>query len=129
MKLWKNALLRRAGAGTLALLIGVALTGSAGAGGAYSSVIKNILSDYEENNDRCESAPQQSVNGAYRSVELLGVIAYELDSSGAYSPVIKNILSDYEENNDRCESAPQQSVNGAYRSVELLGVVAMLLDR
>ena len=80
-----------------------------------------------QNDARCESAPQQSANGSYRCVELLAIIAYELDTAGLYSDVISGTLERFSANEAACESAPQQTVNGSYRCVELLAVIAYTL--
>ncbi len=64
------------------------------------------------------------MNGAYRMVEMLAIIAYELDSFGTYSSMIRDVLDDYDSGNRSASSAPQQLVNGLYRCVELLAVIA-----
>ena len=61
-------------------------------------------------------------------MELLAIIAYELDTSGLYSDVISGTLERFSANEAACESAPQQTVNGSYRCVELLAVIAYTLE-
>ena len=61
-----------------ALMLGLGMTFSASAAG-YSSQISSITLDYSLSNSRCDSAAQQSVNGLYRSVELLELIAKKWD--------------------------------------------------
>ena len=49
--------------------------------GCSSSSVSAVMSDFSYNNIFCDSAPQQVVNGTYRTVELLELIAKKLDSS------------------------------------------------
>ena len=51
------------------------------AAGAYGDVIDGVLSSLSSNDARCEGAQQQVVNGAYRCVELLAIVAYQFDTS------------------------------------------------
>ncbi|MEG0126338.1 MAG: hypothetical protein RR816_09680 [Clostridia bacterium] len=44
----------------------------------YSSEISSVMSSFVTNNYSCDSAPQQAVNGTYRTVEMLEIIAKEL---------------------------------------------------
>ena len=78
------------------------------------------------NDSYCSGAPQQEANGAYRMVEMLSIIALELDSSGSYSDTISGVLDDMSTNNSYCSGAPQQLANGLYRSVEMAAIVALL---
>ena len=76
------------------------------------------------NNYSCKSAPQQEVNGVYRSVEMLEIIAGLADKTGIYASDIRSTMSSYTINNYSCKSAVQQAVNGCYRMVELLAIIA-----
>ena len=87
-----------------------------------------VLTSLGTNDDYCESALQQSANGAYRCAELLAIIAYALDYTGEDAPAIEGILESLESNDERCESAQQQIVNGTYRCVELLAVIARRVE-
>ena len=78
------------------------------------------------NDSYCSGAPQQEANGAYHMVEMLSIIALELDSSGSYSDTISGVLDDMSTNNSYCSGAPQQLANGLYRSVEMAAIVALL---
>ena len=93
--------------------------------GTYSSDISDVMYDYVMNNYSCKSAPQQQVNGAYRCVEMLEIIAKEV---GGSSSDISDVMYDYVMNNYSCDSAAQQAVNGFYRAVEMLEIVAEILD-
>ena len=88
----------------------------------YSSDISGVMSDFVINNYSCDSAPQQQVNGTYRTVELLELIALKL---GCSSSSVSSIMSSFSINNYSCKSAPQQVVNGTYRTVELLELIAL----
>ena len=57
-------------------------------------------------------------------VQLLTVIAFELDSSGDYLTTIRGIVEDFADREAAAEDAQDQLVNGFYRSVELAAVVA-----
>ena len=47
--------------------------------GNWNDFTSSILSDYETFNSNASGAPQQLVNGLYRSVEISAVIAYEVN--------------------------------------------------
>ncbi len=83
-----------------------------------------MLNRLQTQNESCGSAVQQEVNGAYRCVELLAIIAYELDTYGIYSSLISGVLTSLSDVNDTCSSAPQQLANGMYRCVEMAALVA-----
>lgn len=117
-------ILHRTLAALLALMLVLGMTFSASAAG-YSSRISSIMLDFSLSNSRADSAPQQQVNGAYRMVELLEIIAQE---KGCSSSSVSSIMLDYSLSNSRSKSAAQQSVNGLYRSVELLELIAKKWD-
>ena len=94
----------------------------------YSSQISSVMSSFALNNYSCKSASQQQVNGTYRTVEMLEIIAKELDSGGRYSSQISSVMSNYALNNYSCKSAVQQAVNGTYRTVEMLEIIAKCLN-
>ena len=103
----------------------VACAAPACAASSYSDLISGVLDDMSSNNEACSGAPQQSANGSYRLVEMLAIIAYELDSSGKYSDLISGVLDDMSTNNKACTGAPQQLANGLYRCVEMAAIVAL----
>ena len=76
----------------LALVLSMmCLTASAG---SYSSTISSIHSSFVSGNRSAKSAPQQIANGAYRCVELLEVIAYEVGvSSSTVSSIHSSLIS------------------------------------
>ena len=47
----------------------------------YTSEISGVMTDFVLNNYSCDSAPQQAVNGLYRCVEMLEIIAKILNGS------------------------------------------------
>ena len=51
----------------------------AAAGTSYGSEISSVMLDFSLNNYSAKSAPQQEVNGTYRTVEMLAIIAKILD--------------------------------------------------
>ncbi|MEG2357157.1 MAG: hypothetical protein RSC40_09390, partial [Clostridia bacterium] len=83
---------------------------------------------FATNNYSCESAPQQTVNGSYRTLEMLEIVAKLLDTSGSYANEISSVMSSFVTNNYSCDSAPQQAVNGTYRTVEMLEIIAKELS-
>ncbi|MBE5767801.1 MAG: hypothetical protein E7335_11730 [Clostridiales bacterium] len=91
----------------------------------YSSEISSIMSTFSLQNIYADSAPQQQVNGSYRTVELLEVIAHE---KGCSSSSVSSIMSTFSLQNIYADSAVQQAVNGAYRTVELLELIALKWD-
>ena len=72
-----NIRFRRLAALTLSILLALTLL-TTGHAQSYSSLVEDVLDRFASNDARCESAPQQTVNGSYRCVELLAVIAYTL---------------------------------------------------
>jgi hypothetical protein len=67
---------------------------------------------------------QKQVNGAYRLVQLLTAVAFELDPDGAYISTIQGIVQDFADREAAAEDAQDQLVNGFYRSVELAAIIA-----
>ena len=106
-----NVHFRRLAALTLSILLALAFL-TTGHAQTYGSLVEDVLDRFASNDALCESAPQQSVNGVYRCVELLSIIAYRLDDEGAYGDLIGDVLDRFASNDARCESAPQQSANG-----------------
>ena len=51
--------------------------------GSYSSEISFVMTSFTLNNYSCKSAPQQEVNGTYRTVKMLEIIAKVLDKQRA----------------------------------------------
>ena len=47
--------------------------------GCSASDVSGVMSSFTLNNYSCESAPQQAVNGTYRTVEMLELIVRQLD--------------------------------------------------
>ena len=49
------------------------------AGSSFSSEISSVMTNFTLSNYSCNSAVQQAVNGNYRTVDMLDIIAKELD--------------------------------------------------
>lgn len=109
----------------IACLVIVCLMASNALAAGYSSSISSIMSTFSYQNIMASSAPQQQVNGAYRMVELLEVMAKE---SGCSSSSVSSVMSTFSYQNIMASSAPQQAVNGLYRSVELLELITKYMD-
>ena len=92
----------------------------------YGDLVSDILDSMSTNNSRCSGAPQQTANGTYRAVDMLAIIAMELDSKGTYTSLITGVLDDLSSNNARCSGAPQQLANGLYRCVEMAAIIALI---
>ena len=103
----------------LMVIAGTALAGS------YASEISSIHSRFSRQDSSASSAPQQLVNGLYRNVELLELIALKMGCD--YSDV-SSIHSRLSRQDSSASSAVQQGVNGLYRSVELLELITLKLD-
>ena len=67
-----NIRFRRLAALTLSILLALTLL-TTGHAQSYSSLVEDVLDRFASNDARCESAPQQSVNGVYRCEELLAI--------------------------------------------------------
>jgi len=78
----------------LAVCLICSYSATAFAAKSYSDLISGVLDDMSSNNARCEGAPQQSANGAYRLVEMLAIIALSNDTFGIYSDTIQGVLDD-----------------------------------
>jgi hypothetical protein len=61
---------------------------------------------------------QQIVNGTYRTVELLNLIAEDEGISTS------SVMSDFSFRDTMSDNVYQQIVNGTYRTVELLNLIA-----
>ena len=76
---------------------------------SYASDISSVMSTFSYQNIMSSSAPQQEVNGAYRMVELLEIMAKEKHCD---SSKISDIMSTYSYQNIMASSAVQQLTNG-----------------
>ena len=104
----------------VSLILMITMIAGVAQAGSHSSDISDVMYSFTMNNYSCDSAPQQQVNGSYRTVEMLEVIAKILDTKGKYASEISDVMYSYTMNNYSCKSAPQQVVNGTYRTVEML---------
>lgn len=79
----------------------------------------------DTNNKSASSAVHQEVNGAYRMVDMLTIIAYE---KGVDSDMISNVIDSWKSNDKSASGAPQQLVNGLYRCVEFTCLIGNKSD-
>ena len=84
--------------------------------GSWSNSIQTVWDSYRSGNTSASSAPQQLVNGTYRTFEISYIIAQILNTDGSYSNAISTVWDSYRSGNTSSSSASQQAVNGAYRS-------------
>ena len=88
----------------------------------------SMVSDSLKSGDRSASgAPQQLVNGLYRSVELAYLIGNKSDARGVWRSYFSAVYDSWTEINRTCNGAPQQAANGMYRFVEMLAGWAQTL--
>ena len=94
---------------------------SSGNSGRHSADISSVMSSFNHNDIMADSALHQQVNGAYRMVDLLMIMAKQC---GCSSSEISRIQSDFSHNDIMADSALHQITNGTYRTVELLCLIA-----
>ena len=96
--------------------------------GVDSYMLDNIQVSKDDYNYSIDNAVQKQANSTYRTVELLALIAYEMDKSGEYSSQISAVESRLYSQEDLCTTPTQQVVNGEYRMVEMLELMALIAD-
>ena len=111
----------------LALCLAVSAASPAAAGN-WSGSIKTVWDSYVSGNASANGAPQQLVNGTYRTFEISYIIAQILDTEGSYYKAVQTVWDSYRSGNNSASSAAQQQVNGSYRTFEILYVIAQILD-
>ena len=84
-----------------------------------------MLNDKDNSDERVPTLEHQEVNGAYRMVDMLMIIAHEMDVS---SEMISGINDTYNSWDQSASGTPQQLVNGLYRSVELAYMIGSKSD-
>ena len=92
--------------------------------GQYSSEISRVMSNFSHRDTMADNILQQHVNGSYRMVELLSIMAKE---KGCSSSDISSIMSNFSHNDTMSDNVNQQLANGVYRTVELLNLIALRL--
>jgi len=92
--------------------------------GLYSSEISRIMSNFSHRDTMANNILQQHVNGAYRMVELLSIMARE---KGCSSSEVSRIMSNFSHRDTMADNINQQLANGVYRTVELLNLIALKL--
>ena len=78
----------------------------------------SVMSSFSTQDILANSAVQQQVNGFYRTVELLDLIARDMGINTS------SVMSSFSTQDILANSAYQQTVNGTYRTVELLDLIA-----
>ena len=81
---------------SLILLLCLLLPCATANAGSYASDISSVMSSFRLNNYSCDSAAQQEVNGSYRMVEMLEIVALEF---GAASSDVSSVMSSFRLNN------------------------------
>ena len=83
------------------------------------------MSSFSTQDILANSAYQQIVNGTYRTVELLNLIAGKPISTFNRRGInTSSVMSSFSTQDILADSAIQQAVNGTYRTVELLDLIA-----
>ncbi len=77
-----------------------------------------------KNDSSASNINHQILNGTYRTVQLLEIIAYELDTSGAFSDYISDVMDTLRKNDSSASNINQQILNGCYRTVQMLEIIA-----
>jgi len=96
---------------------------------SYENEISNVLSQRRLNDITSRTVFQQFANGSYGLVDILAIIAKQLDASNTNSASIASILSQRTVSDISTDSAVQQTANGSFRCVELLALIARECDR
>ena len=77
----------------IGVFIGLGICNTVSAG-TYASQIDEVMSDKSFNDTMSNTVFQQISNGGYRTVDMLEIIARELDDSGDYGSAIDSVMSD-----------------------------------
>lgn len=94
----------------------------------YMDVIESVMDTLRKNDSSASNINQQILNGRYRTVQMLEIIAYELDTSGKYAEYIANVMDTLQKNDSSASNINHQILNGAYRTVQMLEIIAYELD-
>ena len=95
---------------------------------AYMDAIESVMDTLKQNDASASNINHQIVNGRYRTVQMLEIIAYELDTTGVYGDAIESVMDNLRRNDASASNVNHQILNGAYRTVQLLEVIAYELD-
>ena len=115
----------------LSLVLVLCMFGSASSptfAATYSDSVSEVMDRFRSTDSKVNLANDQVLNGRYRTVELLDIIARELDTDGKYSKDIKRIMDEYNKKYSK-NTIHDQIANGACRTAELLGIIAKELDK
>ena len=90
----------------------------------YSDAISSVMSTFRRQDSSASNINHQILNGRYRTVQMLEIIAYELDSKGVYSDAISSVMSTFRRQDSSASNINHQILNGCYRTVQMLEIVA-----
>ena len=94
----------------------------------YMDAISGVMDTLRKNDSSASNINHQILNGRYRTVQMLEIIAYMLDTSGAYADHIDGVMDTFVENDSSASNINHQMLNGAYRTVQMLEIIAYELD-
>ncbi len=83
----------------------------------YMDAISDAMDTLRKNDSSASDTNHQFLNGRYRTVQMLEIIAYELDSTGKYAEFISGVMDTLRRNDSRASNINYQILNGAYRTV------------
>ena len=90
----------------------------------YGSQIDSVMDDRRHYDVMADNVYQQISNGGYRTVDMLAIIARELDGAGSYGSQIDSVMDDRRHYDVMANNVYQQISNGRYRTVDMLAVIA-----
>ena len=96
--------------------------------GRYTQKVSDVLEERRHQNVMSDTVHQQIVNGTYRTVDMLAIVAAELDRDEQYKSKIADVLEARRHQNVMSDTVYQQAVNGTYRTVDMLAILANILD-
>ena len=94
----------------------------------YIDAIDNVMDTLKQNDSSASNINHQILIGRYRTVQMLEIIAYELDTTGAYADAIDSVMDTLKRNDSSASNINHQILNGAYRTVQMLEIIAYELD-
>lgn len=111
------------------VLIGCSVGGAFAADSSvYMDAIESVMDTLKQNDSSAANINHQILNGRYRTVQMLEIIAYELDTTGQYADAIENVMNTLKKNDSSASNINHQILNGAYRTVQMLEIIAYELD-
>lgn len=112
----------------ICIFLSIAPFGVTESASVYSDAISSVMDTFVENDSAASNINHQILNGRYRTVQMLEIIAYELDTKGVYADAIDAVMNQLIENDTNASNINHQILNGAYRTVQMLEIIAYELD-